>query len=366
MSNDVIKGISIEDNKVNFTASGDSALPFDLEITWECEHLSKVLVEQGITALYAQIGEEIWKDELFLEQGNTLCNLFIKARNAFPPDMNYTSFDPQTAGCLLGEMVAKLKQEPQADLSEYIKRAATLRNNRSYILESAKRTGMNYLNYASESLQKDREFSMEVVRAGGGSAWFEYPKYFSEDKSFALQALKFDGCFFRDLGKSLRSDRDVIFEAFREVPGREFHEFLPDLIPMETFYKTTGIGSNREFDKEFIFQLLDSCTSIHLSRAPQLLEDRDIAMKWVQVGKFFPHRINELPKKYLNDKEFQNALIRRFENTDNYEYLIQNLAIQGVHILKDSLDDKIKSASLRAVQSQPSAHTKEKESEPDI
>jgi len=351
MSNDVIKAIDIKNNQVFFTCDGDNRLPYNLQISWECVHLSNILSQKGKEALYSEIGKEVWEEELFLEQGNFLCNFFIQARNVFPSGMNFMSFDSLTAGRFLGEMVSKLEEDSHADLSGFVDQALLLMNDRDHILESAKRTGWNFLNYASQDLQQDRDFSLKVLNTAGGVEWFEYPKVFSEDKDFALQALKVSGCFYRELGENLRADKEVIFAAFQKEAGRDFHEFLASMIPERVFYIEDSNGPFSKLDKSFIFNLIDACPSIHLSCVPKLLEDKDIVMKWVQVGTFFPHRVTDLPKKHLEDKDIQNALIHRFKNTDDYEYLVQNMAIRGVSIPPDSLDAKIKSASTRVTNS---------------
>lgn len=351
MVSDIINGIAIENNKVYLSASVQYHEPSDLQVTWEQEEFSQLLRKEGKEAVYAHIGEELWSKDLFLESGDQTCNLFLKAMSAFPSHMDYTTFDCQTAGSLLAEMVLRLETDPQADLSEYVNRAVRMMNDRDYILETAKRTGMNYLNHASKSLQQDRSFALAVLNAGSWAPWFSYPTAFQDDKDFALKALELNGCFYRELGRELKADREVVMAAFRERPGKIPHEFLADQIPMETYSQSHASSQPAPLDREFIFSLLDACPSIQLFRSPQLLNDRPTALKWVQVGKFFPHWVTDLPMKYLKDREFQDVLIRRFKDTDNFPYLVQNFGIKGIQLPVETLESKIQSASSRTVRS---------------
>ena len=210
--------------------------------------------------------------------------------------MNY---DSKTAGESLARMVMKLEKDPHADLSPELHEMLDKRNDRDYILEAAKRTGSNFLNYASPEVQQDRAFALEVLRAGQGAAWFEYPKQYKDEKEFALEAVILNGCFYRQLGDSVKEDREVILEAFRESPDKAFHEHLPDLIPPDAFLDFETDPHKVTLDHQFVMDLLDLCPSMHMERVPALLCERDIALKWTQVGKFFPDSIKELPKEYV-------------------------------------------------------------------
>lgn len=359
MLSNEIKGIEIRDSKVYLTASVTYRDPSDLEVTWECEEFTDILRNQGKLGLYARIGAELWGEDLTLEPGNELCRMFLEAKAAFPTDMTYRVFDSLTAGNLLAEMVMNLEQEPHADLSGFVARAFALMNDRTYIINAAKHSGMNYLDYACEELQKDRGFAFAVLKAGHESAWFSYPKYYASDKDFALQALKLRGTFFRGLDRTLRADRDVIMEAFREDCERASSEFLPDYIPMEALYKTGDESSRAELDKDFIFDLLEACPTIHLSRSSQLLNDRDVVLRWIQVGRFFPAHAIDLPKELLTDHEVQEALTQRCRD-DNDEWELQCiLEIKGVAAVGESLTSKIVSAAHRAGNAQSPVEEKE-------
>jgi len=440
MSYEIVKSIAVKDDKVYLTSADSSLRPLHFS-RWESTVFSKILAEKGKDALYAKIGEDVWNGNLQLRQGNRLCRLYLKACDAFPSDMNFMTFDAKTAGELLGKMVTSLEKDPAADLSEYVDQARALQSDREYILEAAHRTGYNFLNYASADVQSDSAFALEVLRAGHGAAWFDYPKAFTGEREVAIEALKLNGCFYRQLDESLKADREIILNAFAETEGRTFHEHLPDLIPpwvftakeylmdvleranaLETGQKIqfifdnwswtlkkeeklyepfsyslqgsrtdekgelTGETWSRRYtsaekavlhicnklnenaniknlnsfedvfksknvlDRGFVCRLIENCPSLHMQRSAWLLGDRDVALKWVQVGKFFPYCIGDLPKQYLTDQEFQDTLCKRFEGTDRFDILAERFEMLGVPLNKKSLGSQIQAAENKALE----------------
>lgn len=353
MSHEIVKSISIKDDKVFLTSAASNVRPLDFK-KWECTSFSKILAEKGKCALYAIIGQEVWNGNLELRQGSKLCKLYLEARSAFPSGLSFLSLESKAAGKFLGKMVSSLEANPNADLSGFVKQALALQNDRDYILEAAHRTGHNFLNYASQEVQKDRAFALEVLRAGNGAAWFDYPEAYKDDKDFAMEAVKLNGCFYRRLGDSVKADREVIKEAFRESPDKKYHEHLPDVIPPLALFDLETNPLRPSIDKKFIMELLESCPSIHMSRIPVLLNDRDIALKWAQVGRFFPYSVGDLPKQYLLDKDFQDVLYKRFEGTEKFDVLLKRFADFGIQLNKKSLDLQIASAVARAAEARSS------------
>lgn len=362
MSHEIVKSIAIKDNKVYLTSADSSVRPLYFN-RWECSAYSKILSEQGKDALYAKIGEEVWNGNLEIRQGSRLCKLYLEARNAFPTGMNFLSLDACAAGKFLGKMVTRLEKDSRADLSDCVNQALALQNDKDYILEAAKRTGHNFLNHAGPEVQKDRAFALEVLRAGHGAAWFDYPMEYKDDREFALEAVKLNGCFYRYLGETLKADREIIMEAYREMPDKTYHEHLPDIIPTAALLDFESDPTRPALDKKFILALLDACPSMHLFRSPYLLQERDIALKWVQVGSFFPYSVGDLPKQYLTDRAFQDTLYKRFEGTDRLDVLLKRFADMGIQLNKRYLDSRIQSASNRAVTAQISSQVKNKELE---
>ena len=132
------------------------------------------------------------------------------------------------------------------------------------------------------------------------------------------------------------------------------------------------------FDTKFVCDLLELCPSMHLDRTPIFFKYPNIIEKWVEVGKFFPHSLSDLPKEYLMDEKIQGILQKRFEGTENYDVLLKRFSLAGVVFdppkvqnhpsqakqgnAHANLSDQIKNASSRTRSSQQ--HPKSKEQEP--
>lgn len=350
MSYEIVKSIVLKDkDKSVWLNSADSSVrPLHFS-TWECKGLSDIYQKAGREAVLALIGKDVWDGNLHLYQGNKLCNLFLTAREALPRDLSFMNFDGKTAGEFLGQAVAKLEKNSRADLSEDVNALLSLRNDKDYILEVAKRTGHNFLNNAEPAVQQDREFALEVMKACGDSPWADYPKAFENDKAFALEVLKSNGCRYRHLSPELKADKDVIVAAFAEAEGKKYHEHLPDLIPPETLWKIVD-GTSIVLDRQFVCDLLDICPSMHLSRLPLLVDDGEICLKWCQVGKFFPYDVQYVPEEYLQMQVFQDALVDRFAGTELYGKLVEKLAEKHVYLEGVSLDATLNDARAKAVE----------------
>lgn len=326
MSHEIVKSISLKSDKVYVTSAANNVRPLYFDL-WEWQRASEVFAQEGREAVFAMIGQEVWDGNFHLYRGSKLCNLFLKAREAFPAKLSFMNFDSEIAGKYLGKMVLKLESDISADLTPEVNEMLKYRNNREHILNAAKVKGYNFLNYASEEIQSDREFALEVLKAGGGCAWFDYPVKYRSDKEFAIEALKQNGCFFRNLDESLQRDRELIFLAYQEdLPERRFHEHLPDCIPESVYIKK----DTQELDSEFICKLLDLCPSIHLERSARLLTDPQVAKKWCEVGKFFPHSASHLPEYYLKDSEYQKILLERCDTDEKMACLERIFKQKGI------------------------------------
>ena len=355
MSHEIVKSISIKKDKVFINSADSSVRPLHY-YKWECSTISDILVKEGREAALARIGRAFWDGEFHLNKGSGLNNLFLQARSALPHNLSFNNYDGEVAGQFLAKMVMKLEKDPYADLSGDVKDMLNKMNDREYILHAAKTKGYNFLNFANKSVQKDRDFALEVVKSGAGCAWFDFPPLYSTDREVAAEAVKLNGCHYRSLDKSLQADRELILMAFAETPGKSFHEHLPDLIPLEAYCDLSpgkALDNLTEFssfiDAELVCQLLDVCPSLHMSRAPWLLERKEIALKWCEVGKWFPYDVKDLPEKFLNDKDFQDVLTGRFAGTDKYDILAQKFADRGVALRQDDLDSKIAAAESNQV-----------------
>lgn len=324
MSYDIVKSIVLEKDKVYLTSADSSLRPLTFS-KWEVKTFSDILAKEGKEAVLARIGQNIWDGNYKLYKGTKLCNLFLQAKEALPNELHFSNTDSKAAGEYLASAVIKLELNPSTDLTEDVNSLLSLRNDKDYILEAAKRTGHNFLNYANEELQKDREFALELLKAGKGAAWFDYPKNFASDKAFAMEALKLNGCFYRELEGPLLGDREVILEAFAESDGKKYHEHLPDLIPITSFFDYEANATTPPIDKEFACKLLECCPSLHIYRAKWLLEDRDVALTWCKVGKWIPNDVRYLPPCHAVEKEFLDVLFSRCQEEKSYDKLKKEL-----------------------------------------
>lgn len=354
MSYDIVKSISIKKDKVFLTSADSSLRPLYFH-QWECEPLSKMLREEGQKAVLCRLGEDIWGGSLRVYKGSKLCNLFLQARNELPRYMNWSNFDSKAAGEFLGNAVMKLSENPKADLSEDVTALLALRNDKDYILEAAFRTGRSYLDFAEESVQKDREFALKVILAAGGSPSFNFPQYFKGDKALAMAAIESNGCIYRQLDESLRGDREVVFAAFAEVEGKRFHEHLPDLIPPMTFFDFSKDPLKPLLDKDFALELIRICPSLHIERTKWLLQDKDIALEWCKVGKYITHNVAHMPQEYLIRKDFQDVLMSRCQDEKQRQILEKKLNEAGV-LLRGSLEEKISAAKTAGVEAPSVSH----------
>lgn len=341
MSYEKVKAISLKDNQVYLTSATSNVRPLYFT-RWECKPLSQIYAQEGRAAVLSALGKDIWNGELQLYKGSSrLCELFLAARDAMPGDLHFSNYDGKTAGEFLARMVMKLEQDPHADLSSDVNEMLAKRNDRDYILEAAQRTGHNFIDFAGEDLQKDRQFNLQVLEAGAGRPWFDYPRHFSDDRAFALTALPYNGCFFRSLSPALRADKEVICLAYQE-DGRTYHEHLPDLLPASILT-----------DQEFMKHLIEICPSLHLSRTPALLLNRELSLTFAKHGKFLPHQLDLIPTEFLQSDEFKDVLMGRFGEGEAYtklseKYIALGLVPPSRH--HQSLADQIQKAESQRTQ----------------
>lgn len=344
MSYDICKGITITKDKVFLNTADSSVRPLYFH-KWECEPLSKMLVDEGRDAVLCRLGKDIWNGELKLYKGSKLCNLFLKAFDELPKDLHWSNMDDKAAGDYLGKSVLKLEAAPKVDLSEDVSALLELRNSKEHILEVAERSGYNLLDAADINVQKDRDFALKVLMAGAGRAWFKYPAYYADDRSFAFDALKINGCLYRELSERLKGDREIILEAFEEKEGKRFHEHLPDLIPPNVFFNFDADPLKPLLDKEFVLRLMHVCPSLHIDRTKWLLQDEDIALEWCKVGKWAIYDLGVYPQEFLLKKEFRDTVISRCEDEKQLAALGRKYDEVGLILRKPSLDEKIRIAN---------------------
>lgn len=338
MGYDIVKSITFKDNKVYLTSADGRSYPRTFT-KWESVRFSEIYAKEGKEAVLSAIGENIWGGHYHIQKnGSKFCNLFIEAQNRLPKHLNFSNMDCQSAGKYLGKAVIKLEENIHADLSKEVNELLALMNDRDHIYEASRRTGYNFLNFASEEVRSDREFALKVLKAAGDRAWFEYPKGYEDDKEFALEALKYNGCFYRSLSENLKADTDIIIHAFNAYRDRKFFEHLPDLIPKEVF-------SNN--DKSFVYDLFKICPKMHIHRALWLLEDHDIALHWCKTATYLNDVASYLPERYASRKEFQDIIEERCKNETELEIIKTKLSVRGIQFPAVSLKDRISNAKDR-------------------
>lgn len=351
MSYEIVKGISIKGDKVYLRSCSNNVYPKDFS-SWECVSLSQILREEGKAELYKSIGRSVWDGDMQLRKGSKLCDLFLLAQSKLPEELNFTNMCSQAVGEYLSKAVLKLEQSKEADLFQEVEHLLVLRNDRNYIIEGARGYGYNYLNYADEDIQKDRDFALEVVKASGGAAWFEYPQMYQNDKEFAMEALRSNGCFYRKLSRKLQADQDIILTAFDNSIDRRYVEHLPNLIPTEAFYYGED-ATTQPLDKEFMFELMEKSPKMHMSRAPWLLADYDCAIKWYEASQFKNEAMNLIvltqKEEDIESEWFQKELLATCKDEMDKEILMDMLeehqiTIQECVFEKDSLKSLIEKA----------------------
>lgn len=347
MSHDIIKKISFEDDKVKLLCAASNVYPLDYDWVIAKEE-TKLFVEKGKEASLQLIGERFWNGLYELKRTDRYCNLFHKARKLLPDNMSFHNFEGETAGNFLGSAVLKLEQDPEIDLSKEVEELLDLRNSREYILKVAKNTGQNLTDFANEEIQKDRDFAFEVLRAAEGHYMYDYPNSFRNDKEFAMEALKYNGCLYRALDDSLKQDKEIVLLAFDSNQNRKYHEHLPDLIPFITFIIPDEENGAGKYDFDFIFKVIESCPSLHIDRAKWLLRDYDVALHATKHNKWTLSLVNTLPEEFISLKEFQEELINKGKDEKERNNIKDRILQRGIPLAGyTSLTDKIKDAKAK-------------------
>lgn len=308
MSYDILKSISFRNNKVFLTSADSSLRPLHF-YRWESEWLSSMLQSEGKRSVLIQLGKSIWNGSLKLYKGNKTCNLYLYAMDQLPKELHWSNTSAESAGEYLGTAVSNLLTDPDYDLTNDIKNLLELRNDRDYLLENAK-AGYNFLDFTTNGLKYDYEFAMKLLKTANGSVYFAYPREFTKDRNFALEAVKMNGCYFRELHDSLKADKEIIFEAFREDKGR-CHEHLPDVIDMQVYFIEDIENNSLLIDYEFVKNLIKICPSLHIERCAFLLKEKDIVHTWLECGKWFLNTICYISKEILEEEEIKNILLNR-------------------------------------------------------
>jgi len=71
--------------------------------------------------------------------------------------------------------------------------------------------------FASNELKNDKEFILELAKTTvGHDTYIRWPEALADDKEFMLECVKINGTLISGASQRLKSDRDVMLEAFRQ------------------------------------------------------------------------------------------------------------------------------------------------------
>ena len=317
MGHTKIKSVTFKDDKVFLICADSSLRP----LTWnkfESEILTKIYQAEGKRAVYIRLAKDYFIGTAQFYQGSKISNCFKKAYEEILTDeFHWSNFFDKYAAEFIADVVIRLENNfslDRTDFSEELNHLRTLRNNKDYLIEAVQISGHNYQEFATDKKVKyDKNLAYTLLTLAKNKVWFKYPEFLKDDKEFAIKALKYNGCFYRELSDKLKENKGIIllaFDKYYNLPDtdnekRKYFEHLPDLIPASVF-----INKNGNVDEEFICELIEICPSLHMSRAPYLITiSRKAALTWCRVGEFFDKSL--LLPEYLIDEEIKNVLFER-------------------------------------------------------
>lgn len=341
MSSTLLKSINIQKGKVFLTVAASNVHPIEYQ-RYESVTLENILVEKGIKDVIKNITVDVIEGNYQLRKGNKFVNLLIQAREAFS-DFTYKNTNIQVLGEYITDAVFRLEKDPNVMLDEKRKELFDLKDDRNYIIKTAKEEGKNLMDY-SKKWRTNKSLALELIEIAGDTIWFSYPKFFVGDKDVAFAAVKKNGAVYRELTEDLKKNRQLILEAYSNK-GKRFHEFHANEIPM--YALLTNAGS---VDVDFMKQLIGVCPSLKITECTFLLANREVALEWCKIGDPLPfNHLVHLPSCFMNDKEFQDVIIQRCKTEEektkvlkywktngiNYQYPYENKDYSSVFILLD-------------------------------
>ena len=160
------------------------------------------------------------------------------------------------------------------------------------------------------------------------------PPAFTADKELAMIALSHNGCIYRQLSPILQADKDIVRLAFDPNVSRPYFEHLPDLIP-----------KSLRKDIPFMQELVTLCPRLHITRAKDLLHNRDILNAWIQTGKWNVYDLRYIPKEFLKDREFQCLMLNHCQSDRQVMELQKQYRAHGLTLPKRRLDAIIQTST---------------------
>ena len=322
MSSTLLKSINIQKGKVFLTVADSNIRPIKYH-QYESGTLENILAEKGIKDVIKEITVDVIEGNYQLRKGSKYVNLLMQARQAFS-DFTYENTNIRALGEYITDAVFQLEKNPNIMLDEKRKELFSLKDDRTYIIKTAKEEGKNLMDY-SKKWRTNKSLALELIEIAGDAIWFDYPKFFVGDKDVALAAVKKNGTLFRELTEDLKKKRQIILEAFSEK-GKNFHEFYAKEIPMYAL-----ITNNGSVDVDFMKQLIGVCPSLNITDCPFLLANRAVALEWCKIGDSFPfNHLVHLPSCFMNDKEFQDVIIQRCKTEEEKEKVLECWKANGI------------------------------------
>ena len=181
--------IEFEERMKKFNQLKAKALGVDfLEDYLKCQFL----IEDGkfLVALHTDT-EEVYLDELMLERGKSISKIHSKAK----------------------EKALRLVQKDGYELENL---PVNFKKDKDIVLESIDESGGHTLEYADDSLMKDREI---ILRAVGclPEALQHADKILKKDRKFILEAVKRNWGLLEFVDKSFKKDKEIVLEAVKQI-----------------------------------------------------------------------------------------------------------------------------------------------------
>lgn len=343
MSYEIVKGITIKDNKVFVTSASNNVYPRTFE-RWEVKAYSKTYQEGGLKPLLNQIAVDVWHGNFHLYRSSKLCKAILEGYDLLSAPSLRHFLDAEHASEFITDMALHvMKLGPKPD----IEKLYALRSDKEAVLKICANWPEAF-DYASPQIQQDRDAAKAHILANGDKLLFNMPRYFQNDRELAILALQKDGTTFRGLSTELQADKEIVRLAFDPSLPRPHFEHLPDIIskPLQN-------------DISFMTELVTLCPRMHVFRTPHLLEDKGFVEAWLKAGGWTPYALQNLSNEILRDPELQTIILAKAKDEpDNLKKVRQLFVERGV-MSKLPLDALVSAAEKRAQATPP--HNKEVE-----
>lgn len=316
MSYEIVKSITIKNNKVMFI-SADSSLYPRIFRQFESVYHTNLLNKEGRRALINDIANDVQEGNFHLQKGSKLTSLIKDAQEV----LEYNNLNNFLNAELYAKFVSDKILNPSFDQAKEIEELNSLKNDKTAIINILQTNAEAY-NYISSPLKKDKELAKTYIDMCADKFFFTYPSIARNDKELAMEAVKGNGANFRQLSPEFRSDETIIKAAFSNG------EHLPDLIegPLAT-------------DKDFIKELINIQPKLHLERAAIPVKyNRDIALYYIEHSLFSTSYFGSLPSELRNDKDLVQAALTKAPNQDCINRIKAHTDVKDLLPLSEMLD----------------------------